>query len=388
MLLVCPDFKPNLGGEAELAFRLSVALEARGHSVAVLAPPSPGTVPEDKILGDALVRSLDLAAFRSLNTIEGWLRWPVAMCRLIASLQRQMVNHRAEICLLASYRTWVVTALWVLSADYSLFLHGEDVTSFTGHGWIKRHVFLRACRRAKWIFFNSSYSRQLLLDQLPTLASRSEVVGCGVPTTTDWTTERREEARHALGWDDEIVILTIARLVMRKGIDTVIRSLPSVLRAHPDCRYVVVGEGPDRRALREMARELGVSTRVVMMGRIDEETKAKVYAASDVYVMVSYPGPDGQREGFGIAFLEANLHGLPVVGSRCGGIPDSVVHEGNGLLVEPRDPPSVSTAVLRLLDNPSLCQRLVEYGRRRIQERLNWDAISERVGSRLDAVSR
>lgn len=115
------------------------------------------------------------------------------------------------------------------------------------------------------------------------------------------------------------------------------------------------------------------------MGRVDHETKEKLFAASDVYVMVSEPGEVGEEEGFGITFLEANWYGLPVVGSRCGGIPESVEDGINGLLVQPPSPDAVAAAVLRLLGDAALRRDLVHRGRSRISERLNWPAIAQRV---------
>jgi glycosyltransferase involved in cell wall biosynthesis len=102
--------------------------------------------------------------------------------------------------------------------------------------------------------------------------------------------------------------------------------------------------------------------------------------------MVSYPGLEGEEEGFGITFLEANLHGLPVIGSRCGGIVESVEHFGNGILVKPKRPDDVSYAVKTLLDNPQLCSRMAEYGLQRIKTKYNWNIIAKRVEKRIRKV--
>lgn len=382
IVTVSPDFKPNLGGEAELAYQLARAFQEQGRLLRVVAP-SHETAPEDQALGSALSRAMPLDRFLALDSVRAALRWPVAMASLIQSLRRAVPERRQVTWLLTSYMTWIVLAFWCLGVDYSLFLHGEDVTWACSRGRMKRWLFRRACRRSRWIFFNSAFSRDNLIRRFPEFTPKTQVAGCGVVPGTEWTAGRREEARSLLGWGSGPVLLTVATLRLRKGIDTVIRALPEILSRWPDCRYVVVGRGPDREAILQAAREAGVEGRVEMMGAIEEKVKEKVFAASDLYVMVSYPGAEGEQEGFGITFLEANLHGLPVVGSRCGGIPESVIHEGNGLLVEPRDPAGVAAAVDRLLGEPELRERLVAFGRRRIEEELNWDTIAEKIARRL-----
>lgn len=379
ILMVCPDYKPNVGGEAELASGLVRGLRDRGNRVTVLAPVHPGDSPEDSELEGTVVRELDLDRFLPLSSARGWLVWPGAMAGLVRTVHRLKRTVSPEVCLVTTYMTWPTLAVRLSGLPYGLFLHGEDLSLYERRGGIAWRLFLSACRSARRIFFNSEFSRRLLLRRLPEAASRSEAVGCGVRRDISWTSDRRGEARRDLGWDHGPVLLTIANLYLKKGIQTVLRALPEIRRHHPAVRYVVVGEGPDGPALRAVARAEDVSACVVFRDRVDSETKEKLFAASDVYVMVSEPGEWGQEEGFGITFLEANWHGLPVVGSRCGGIPESVEDGVSGLLVEPGSPDQVATAVRRLLDDPELRRDFARGGRRRITERLNWPAIARRV---------
>ena len=136
-----------------------------------------------------------------------------------------------------------------------------------------------------------------------------------------------------------------------------------------------------------MVKQVGVTDHVIMTGRVDEQTKQHIYAAGDVYVMVSYPGQRGEVEGFGISFLEANLHGLPVIGSRCGGISESVEHERSGLLVDILRPDQVAAAVDRLLNDPEQRHQMAQRGRQRIENQFNWRTIAECVGDRLASVA-
>ncbi len=387
ILMVCPDYKPNPGGEAEVAYCLAVALQQLGHTMTVLAPRVDERVPEDDSLFGAVRRELALDRFRSMKSWRGWLTWPIAMGALFAAVRRAARKSEPDICIVTSYMTWVMISLWWLRIPYVLYLHGEDVRWMIGRGGVSRTLFRRACSSAKLLFFNSGHSRNALVRVIPSAAERSSVVGCGVRADVRWTTDRRAAARTALGWPEGPVVLTVARLVAKKGIDTVIRALPAVLERHPNCRYVVIGDGPDRCAIAELAVELGLAKQVVFLGHVDEETKQQCYAASDLFLMVSRPGVEGEEEGFGIVFLEANQHGLPVIGSRCGGIPESVEHEVNGLIVEPDRPADVAQAVDRLLSHPELCGELVQRGQERIEQTFNWTAIGVRIGLDLHKVT-
>lgn len=384
ILMICPDYKPNVGGEAELAFALAQALDARGSRVTVLAPAHLGGAPEDRELSGAVVRDMDLERFRPLSTPAGWLTWPGAMTGLVRTVRRLSREVAPEAVLVTTYMTWPTLAVRLSGLPYSLFLHGEDISLVERRGgWVER-LFRRACRSAHRIFLNSEFSRRLLLRNFPELASISDAVGCAVRTDIQWTVARRGEARRALGWRDERpVLLTIANLYAKKGIHTVIHALPEIRRSHPGIRYVIVGEGPEEPALMALAEAQGVAGQIELRRRVDRETKEMLYAASDVYVMVSEPGAWGEEEGFGITFLEANWHGLPVVGSRCGGIPESVEHGVSGLIVEPGRPAELAAAVSRLLAAPILRQELARGGRRRIEERFNWPAIAGRVEAGL-----
>jgi phosphatidylinositol alpha-1,6-mannosyltransferase len=383
ILMVCPDYKPNLGGVAELAYCLAIQLRDLGNDIRVLAPPVAEHVPEDDDLPGSIDRRLQRWGFRSLATPAGWVKWPGAMRTLTESVQQVDAEFRPDLCFVTSYMPWINRAVMILDRPAALFFHGEEVTRAGRGNPMSRRLFLKTCEHAQWVFFNSEFSRCQIAGFAPGVMDKSEAVGCGVRANVQRTTEDRQASRQALGWEDGPVLLTVSRLVMRKGIDVVIRAMPGILKRHATCRYVVVGDGPDRTRLENIVKEVGVDDHVVMTGRVDEPTKQNLYAASDAYVMVSYPGERGEVEGFGISFLEANLHGLPVIGSRCGGISESVEHEGTGLLVDVHRPDQVADAADRLLSHPEQCRQMAERGRARIHDRFNWRAIAERVANRL-----
>jgi phosphatidylinositol alpha-1,6-mannosyltransferase len=175
-------------------------------------------------------------------------------------------------------------------------------------------------------------------------------------------------------------LLTVTRLVERKGVDTVIESLPSL---PPQVRYFVAGDGLDRDRLRALARERGVADRVVWLGRVADDRLPALYRAADIVLLVSRQDLDaGDVEGFGMVLLEAQACGTPVVGGDAGGIPDALVDGETGLLVPPRDPPAVAAAVRSLLEDPERMARMREAALAHARA-CGWGRVGERLARTL-----
>lgn len=166
------------------------------------------------------------------------------------------------------------------------------------------------------------------------------------------------------GLAGKTVLLTIGRLVERKGVDLVIEALPPLAETHPDLVYLVAGSGPREAALRRRARQLGLEGRVVFAGAIPDEELPRLYNLARVFVMVSrFIRSKATIEGFGLVYLEAGASGLPVVAGNSGGVADVVRDGENGLLVDPESPAAIAAAIRRLLENPDEARRMGERGR-------------------------
>ncbi|MGP4032137.1 glycosyltransferase [Pseudarthrobacter sp. 1C304] len=175
-------------------------------------------------------------------------------------------------------------------------------------------------------------------------------------------------------------ILSVGRLVPRKGVDVVIRALP-LLRAagFPDVELLVVGGGGDAteterdsepRRLLAIAAELGVRQQVSFRGQVPREAMPGIFRSADAVVCTPWYEP------FGIVPLEAMACGVPVVAAAVGGLRDTVVDERTGLHVPPRDPESTAAALARLLADPGLRQALGRAGQQRARSRYSWDRVA------------
>lgn len=179
------------------------------------------------------------------------------------------------------------------------------------------------------------------------------------------------------------VLLTVAHLGPRKGIDMTIRALPKIAARH-DVVYVVVGEGRDRGRLEALASETGVADRVVFTGGVGAGELLGLYARADAFAMPSRTLDSEDAEGFGLVFLEANAAGLGVVAGNSGGIPDAVRDGENGFLVDPCDPDAIAEKIVALLDDPGIGREMSRRGIEYVKTINNWDNCWKAIERVLD----
>lgn len=171
-------------------------------------------------------------------------------------------------------------------------------------------------------------------------------------------------------------ILSVGRLVPRKGVDLVIRSLPYLKAAgFADVELLIVGGGergqdPEAQRLLGLAHDLGVADQVELRGQVPREAMPAIFRSADAVACTPWYEP------FGIVPLEAMACGIPVVAAAVGGLTDSVVDHGTGLHVPPKDPAAIAEAVAMLLASPALRAKLGRAGERRAKARFSWNRVA------------
>ena len=166
-------------------------------------------------------------------------------------------------------------------------------------------------------------------------------------------------------------LLTVARLMERKGVERVIQAMPKVLDSVPNARYVVVGDGAYRDKLERMAAESPARDCIEFTGSVSDSNKWAWYRKCSLFVMPS------TIEGFGIVYLEANAFGKPVIGGNVMGVPDAIVDGETGLLVDPMNVDAIAEAIVGLLQDPGEARRLGRNGRERAERDFSWRANAE-----------
>ncbi len=159
------------------------------------------------------------------------------------------------------------------------------------------------------------------------------------------------------------VILSVGRLVRRKGFDTLISAVAHLEEKYDDLACVIVGRGPEETRLKTLAKEKGVEARVIFTGGIDDEELAQLYERADVFALISRSEGD-DVEGFGLVFIEAGARGVPVVGGNSGGVAEAVKDGAGGFLVDPHDPKDVAEKISAILGDADLTARMGAEGKR------------------------
>jgi phosphatidylinositol alpha-1,6-mannosyltransferase len=189
--------------------------------------------------------------------------------------------------------------------------------------------------------------------------------------------------RYHLG--DRPTVVCVSRLVPRKGQDMLIRALPLIRRRVPDAVLLLVGGGPDRDRLTELASATGVAEHVVVTGSVPMAGLAAHYAAGDVYAMPSRTRGRGlDVEAFGLVYLEASATGLPVVAGRSGGAPETVRDGVTGYVVDGRAMDELAEVLVGLLTDPERAAKLGAAGREWAREAWGWPDLADRLRTLLD----
>ena len=190
--------------------------------------------------------------------------------------------------------------------------------------------------------------------------------------------------RAELGLADKSVIISVGRLVHRKGQDKLIAALPAIKVEVPNVHLVLVGVGPHQDYLEKLASKLNVSDCITFIGRINYAELPTYICLGDIFAMPSRSRFFGlEVEGLGIVYLEASACGLPVVGGKSGGAPDAVLIGETGLVVDGTKPAEIASACIELLNNPELCALMGAAGRAWIIENWRWDIWATKYAALL-----
>ena len=184
--------------------------------------------------------------------------------------------------------------------------------------------------------------------------------------------------RRRLDLEGARVVVSVSRLVLKNGIDRLLRAFPAVLTAVPEAALLLVGDGEDRVALERIAQELGIAPRVRFAGAVAHEHIGDYLRLAEVFARPSL------SEGLGTAFLEAMACGVPIVGTRTGGIPDFLVDGRTGLFCDPARPETIANAIVRVLRDDVLAREMARAGRALVAQRYRWEAVAERIGALYD----
>lgn len=248
---------------------------------------------------------------------------------------------------------------------YVVILHGFDIALALDAKGKKLFDTKNILADAELVVANSEYTAGLAA-RAGVSKDRMMIVrpSPGISPETTVTPVHVKELRAHYGLGFGFVVLSLGRLVTRKGFDTLIEAIAVLRKRGEEVTLFIVGDGPEKKNLEHLAWEHGVTENVRFAGAVTDAELPALYASCDTFAMVPRSiGPD--VEGFGIVYLEAGLMGKPVIGSRTGGVPDAVLDGKTGLLVPSDDPAALADAIVRLKNDPALAANLGVAGRLR-----------------------
>ncbi len=363
-LLLAASFRPALGGVETLLYQTNRLLS---EPPLVLAPAPAGA--PDLAVQRVRLGLPERAAYRPLWALHPSLHYVqlfLAPAVRAAAAWRPLVIQAGHIYL--APLAWLVARR--LRLPFVVYTYGQEVwRAGRRMGLRSLDALLRgeALRSADSVLVPGAFTAGLLAEW-------------HVPPARIVHVPYGAEPRPATAPPSGTTLLSVARLIQRKGIDTVIRAMP---RLAPEVEYRVVGSGPDQRRLQTLARAEGVSDRVHFLGRLDDQALADEYRGCSVFVLPARRTPAGDLEGYGLVYFEAAAWGRPVIAGRSGGEVDAVVEGQTGLLVDGESTSQVAETITALLSDPTRLKALGAAGRQRVETSHNWSRAAAVVDQTL-----
>jgi phosphatidyl-myo-inositol dimannoside synthase len=271
-----------------------------------------------------------------------------------------------------------------LQLPYDVVLHGAEVT-VPGRLPGSKQTLGYVLRRARHVIAAGGYPA----------AEAEHAAGRSLPTTVvppgvdverfrPLTTAERRTARADFGLPaDAELIVSISRLVPRKGFDTAIRAAAMLRHSRPDLVLAIAGHGRDADRLRKLAAELDAPVR--FLGRVSHDDLPRLYGCGDVFTMLCRNRwANLEQEGFGIVFVEAAACGVPQVAGDSGGAAEAVADGETGLVMrDPDDAAAAAAAFEALLDDAPLRARMATASRQRAEAEFSYDVLAARLAASL-----
>lgn len=207
-----------------------------------------------------------------------------------------------------------------------------------------------------------------MLNWYPELKSSMSVIHNGIDLEVfekelmHFTTQENQKIRGQIFGAElyDKVILTIAALHPRKGLKFLLKAMREIIEQKNSTKLVIIGEGPEKKDLMKLAEKLKIAKNVKFLGH--QENIPKILKSSDLFVLPSV------KEAFGLVLLEAMAAQVPIVATNVGGIPEIVEDKKDGLLVEPRDAEALAKAILTLLNNKALREKMAFLGHHKVKQ--------------------
>lgn len=360
-LLVTIDFPPDMGGVA--TYWKNVSLDMPSDKLVVLTVGK--TNQSDNCYKCRVIR-------KNLFFCFFWPKW----IRGVWHIYRVYKKEKCDQILVGQILpigAMVFVLNKVLGVPYFVQIYGMDLLKAKQKK--RKYKFAQAIlKNAKIIFVNSNAIGEIVRDYSD--QELESIVIYPIPkfdTNVDQKIRKDIIRKNCL--NGKKVVLTVGRLVARKGQDMTIKAMDKVWKTFSDVVYVIAGDGADRQRLEKLA---GKSERIIFTGGVSDQEKNAWLSVADIFCMPARQSKD-DIEGFGIVYLEANSFGIPVIGGNSGGVTEAVIHNKTGVLVDPTNVEEIADLIMVLLSNVAYAKTLGQTGLNRVRNSLTWDKNIHRL---------
>jgi glycosyltransferase involved in cell wall biosynthesis len=381
---VTPEYFPISGGTGAYVYYLSHSLQKLGHNVHVVA--------RDKQDSEKIVNGIQVHYVKGVgNALTRYWRFARSASKKIEELNKQngfdiihsnlplvpsfaIPNDSAKAIVCAVHSTWKGEAI-VTKRDNPKELNPNE-KAMIRFNFVLRAYEKKLMKRSDALIAVSKYTVDELTELYGIKEEKIHVIYNGVDMEKFKPRPNRAEMYREFGLEeDHKIVLFVGRLYHRKGLEILLRSIPPVLREFSKVKFVISGKGFKKKEenLRILAQELNIEENVKFLGYVPDEKLPSLYSASDIFVLPAI------YENFPFAILEAQAAGLPVISTKVGGIPEFLVDNENGFVIDPGDSIQLTQRLLALLQDAKLAKEMGDRGRKLIEEKFDWRIITGQV---------
>jgi phosphatidylinositol alpha-1,6-mannosyltransferase len=250
-------------------------------------------------------------------------------------------------------------------------IHGKEINHRNGSSLNKR--VKKVLNNVEKIIANSEYTKNLAINK-GVDQNKLVVINPGVDSTKELNKKSLDKVESLLKVKTPRLI-TVSRLDKRKNHEKIIMALRNLKQIYPNIIYICIGDGDERENIKQLVKELDLSTQVMFFKDISDDLKNSLIAKSDIFVMPSIIHKTSV-EGFGIAYIEAAQFGVPSLGGKDGGAPDAISHDKTGLICDGNDLDDIYSSLNSMIEN----KKFLELGNNAKKQSLNfeWSKIIEK----------
>jgi 1,4-alpha-glucan branching enzyme len=376
ILMIPHLYHPRIGGVEICVKNLCRELQKKGHNVEIVTSRLPRKLPQRETIDGVVVNRLPfrLASSNPLSILKFIIRASECIVKMLIIVRNKKIDI-INLHYISDNAIYALMLSYVKRISLITNIHGSDIEHDSVRGKMYEWVVRRTLERSAKVIFNSNYMLLKTMENFNVSIDRkSVVIGNGVDISEADILEKSKEAPSPF-------ILGIGRLVQYKGFDILIRSFASVLGRYPDIKLVLAGDGPERRNLEILIRNLGIEESVLLYGFRDRKDIQQLLVSCKFLVVPS------RREPFGIVILEAMAAQKAVIAMEVGGVPDLVKQGENGILIKSHDPHDLAAAMTYLLEHPEIADALGKRGRSTVIDRFEWKIIADKYITAFQSVA-